>query len=136
MISFRTFLKSIKHAWRGIGDVVRAEQSFRMQLFISIPVLILLMLLPLSMWENIVVILLLVSVLILEIMNSILERLVDAVHPRLHPTVREIKDMMAGAVLLAALTAGGIGSVIIIPHVFAELCKGSLAVFLGSVCTW
>jgi undecaprenol kinase len=123
MISFRAFLKSMKHAWRGICDVAIAEQSFRIQLLISIPVIGCIIVLPLQVWERILVILLLVSVLVLEMLNSILERLADAVHPRLHPTVREIKDMMAGAVLLAALTAAGIGIVIILPHIVNVFCE-------------
>jgi undecaprenol kinase len=119
MLSLRKFLKSFRHAWRGLWDVARTEQSFRLQLCTSVLVLVCMMLFPLELWERILLVLLIVSVLVLEILNSILERLVDAVHPRLHPTVREIKDMMAGAVLLASLTAAIVGCVIILPHVFA-----------------
>lgn len=116
MFSPKLFFKSIRHAWRGICDVAHAEQSFRLQLMVGAVVLLCVGTLSLVMWERIVLILLVVSVLILEIVNSIFERLADAVHPRLHPTVREIKDMMAGAVLLLACTAAAVGCVIILPH--------------------
>lgn len=132
MLSFRLFLKSIRHAWRGLRDIARAEQSFRIQLFMAAIVLVCVTVLPLDVWERILLVLLTVSVLVLEIVNSIFERLADAVHPRLHPMVREIKDMMAGAVLLAVITAAGVGAVIVFPHIFALLCTSPLAEVLSS----
>ncbi len=134
MFSFRIFAKSIRHAWRGLCDIARAEQSFRIQLCGALGVMMGVMVLPLEVWERILLVLLAVSVLVLEIVNSIFERLADAVHPRLHPMVREIKDMMAGAVLLAAMTAAGIGTVIIFPHIFALFCESSFAQMFGSWC--
>lgn len=116
------FFKSLRHAWRGILDVARAEQSFRLQLFAGGVVALCVITLPLDLWERILLVLLTVGVLVLEIVNSIFERLADAVHPRLHPMVREIKDMMAGAVLLAALTAALVGGVILLPPIFSLFC--------------
>lgn len=123
MISARAFFKSIKHAWRGIGDVFHAEQSFRIQVVIGAGVLGALGLLPFESWERILLVLLVVAVLVLEIINSTIERIADAVHPRMHPTIREMKDMMAGAVLLVSLTAAGIGCAIIVPPLFEVLCQ-------------
>jgi diacylglycerol kinase len=55
-------------------------------------------------------------VLVLEIINSIFERIVDVYKPRLNPYVRDIKDMMAAAVLIASLGAAIIGLMIFIPY--------------------
>jgi diacylglycerol kinase len=136
MISPRLFLKSLRHAWRGLCDVAREEQSFRLQLFMGAVVMLCVVTLPLLVWERILLTLLVVSVLVLEIVNSIFERLADAVHPRMHPTVREIKDMMAGAVLLAACTSAIVGCVIIFPHLLALFCVDALPGVLGIACTW
>lgn len=136
MISIRLFMKSMRNAWRGLGDIARAEQSFRIQLLVGGGVFLCAALLPLVLWERILLVLLVVSVLVLEIVNSIFERLADAVHPRLHPTVREIKDMMAGAVLLAAVTAAIVGCVIILPHVIALACGGVGSGVFGALCAW
>lgn len=122
MISVKQFFRSLKRAWRGIGDVARSEQSFRIQLVVSALVLLLSAYLPLLMWERILLLLLIAAVLVLEIINSILERLADAVHPRLHPMIREVKDMMAGAVLLTSATAAIVGFVLLGPHVLAKAC--------------
>ncbi len=121
MLSLRLFFKSLKNAWRGLCDIARTEQSFRIQLFVGVGVLLCVILLPLQVWERILLLLLVVSVLVLEIVNSIFERLADAVHPRLNPMVREVKDMMAGAVLLATVSAAIVGAVLILPHIFVLL---------------
>ncbi|HRH32447.1 MAG TPA: diacylglycerol kinase family protein [bacterium] len=122
MSAFRLFLRSMRHALRGISDVAKAEQSFRLQLAIALLTLGLAIILPLLTWERILVLLLCSAVLVLEILNSIMERFADAVQPRLSPMVREVKDMMAGAVFLTAVTAGVIGVMIFYPHFYNLAC--------------
>jgi diacylglycerol kinase len=51
-------------------------------------------------------------------MNTIFERLSDALKPRLHPMVKEIKDMMAGAVLITAITAVTVAGIIFSSYLF------------------
>lgn len=136
MISPRLFIKSLRHAWRGLCGIAREEQSFRLQLLMGAAVVLCVITLPLLVWERILLMLLIVSVLVLEIVNSIFERLADAVHPRMHPTVREIKDMMAGAVLLVACTSAIVGCVIIFPHLASLFCTSALPGVLGVTCAW
>ena len=122
MSPVRLFVRSVKHASRGLLDIARAEQSFRIQIFVSVIVICFSWLLPLDTWERVLVLLLCSAVMVLEILNSIMERFADAVQPRLSSMVKEIKDMMAGAVFLAALTAGVIGIMIFWPHFYALAC--------------
>ena len=119
MSPLKRFFRSIRHALRGLFDVARAEQSFRLQILISILVIACSVILPLNTWERILVLLLCSAVMVLEILNSIMERFADAVQPRLSPMVREVKDMMAGAVFLTALTSGAVGLMIFYPHFHA-----------------
>lgn len=112
MISPRRFYKSVRHAVRGLADVARAEHSFRMQMVAGSIALISAIVLPLATWERILVLLMVAAVLVLEVMNSIVERLVDAVQPRLSPMVREIKDMTAGMVLVMTVAAAIVGIMI------------------------
>jgi undecaprenol kinase len=67
--------------------------------------------------EWIVILLLVGSVLALEMINSIFERIVDTFKPRIHPAVRDIKDIMAATVLVASLIAAIIGLTIFIPEI-------------------
>lgn len=105
MNAVKDFLKSLKHALRGLRRIAKTETSFRIQLIFAVIVIVMVIIVPLAMWERILLILMVSAVLVLEVINSILERISDALKPRLHPMVRDIKDMMAGAVLITAVTA-------------------------------
>lgn len=120
MIHVGRFFKSLKHALRGVSVVFGTEQSFRIQVFVSILVLVCGAFFRVRTSEWIVLVLLIGSVLTLELINSIVERIVDSFKPRIHPVVKDIKDIMAGAVLIVSLIAAAIGVTIFYPH-FIEL---------------
>ena len=56
-----------------------------------------------------------------EAFNTAIESLCDLVEPEFHPQIGHIKDIAAGAVLLAALAAGSVGIIIFGPKVLAVL---------------
>lgn len=108
--------KSFQYAGSGIAHVFREEQSFRIQLLAALLVVVLMIILPLAAIERLILVLVIIFVLVLEIINSIFERMVDVYKPRLNPYVKDIKDMMAGAVLVASLGAVIIGLMIFLPY--------------------
>jgi diacylglycerol kinase len=120
MISLKKFFRSLKYALQGLRIVARHEHSFRLQLFGLVVIVVFIFVLDLAAWEQIILILLSAAVLIMEVLNSIVERITDGLKPRLSPIVKEVKDMMAGAVLLTVITATIIGFMILIPAL-AEL---------------
>ncbi len=115
VFSFKKFARSFSHAIRGFKCVFR-EQNFKVQIIFSIAVLILILLFDLRMWETVVLIMMITLVLVLEIINSIFERIMDILQPRVHPYAKTVKDMMASAVLVASLGAFLIGLLIFWPH--------------------
>lgn len=123
MMSLQAFARSLKHALRGLADVARAEQSFRLQLSAAVLIIALMVLVDLATWEKVLLVLLIAAVLVLEIVNTILERIADAVEPRVSPMVRDVKDMMAGAVLITAVTAAIVGVMILGPHLYGILTE-------------
>lgn len=112
-----SFLSSLKNAIRGIFVVFRAERNFRVQLIIGVLVLCASVFFQVKVWEFILLILLVSSVLVLELFNSVIERIADGFKPRLLPIVRDIKDLMAGAVLVVAVTSLIIGLIIFVPYI-------------------
>lgn len=54
-----------------------------------------------------------------ELFNSALERLVDLVSPQHHPLAGQVKDIAAGAVLVCAMAAALIGSILFYPYLKA-----------------
>lgn len=113
----RSFITSVGYALKGIGYVLRNEQNFRMQILAAIVVGILAWYFPLSDAERILVLLLIMLILILELVNSAIEKMTDIVKPRLHQHVKIVKDIMAGTVLVASLGATILGLMIFLPHI-------------------
>ena len=109
-------IKSFSNAFRGMG-VAFSERSFRLQILAAVAVLAMMFLFNISLVEKSILILLIIIVLILEILNSILERLIDVLKPRLHTYVKDVKDMAAGAVLVASVGAAVVGIIIFWPHI-------------------
>ena len=110
--------KSVSYAWRGVRTVAREERNFRIQLAAAAAVFALAAFLPVRPTDAAILALVTGFVLVLELLNSLLERLVDAMKPRLHPYVAEVKNIAAGAVLVAALTAVAVAVCIFVPYLY------------------
>jgi diacylglycerol kinase len=112
---------SFRRALAGLVYVFRYELNFRIQTIFALFALIALIYFPLKTSERIVVILLIVMVLILELVNTVLERILDLFRPRINESSRFIKDIMAGTVLIAAVVSLVLGFMIFLPYVRAKL---------------
>ena len=55
-------------------------------------------------------------VILMETVNSAVERMADVLKPRIHDYVKELKDIMAAAVMIAAILAVAVGIIIFIPY--------------------
>lgn len=110
------FIRSFRFACNGLITVAREEQSFRVQLAAALAVFVLALVFRVSKWEAAALILVASSVLVLELINSTLERIVDYMKPRLHHYVEVVKDIMAAAVLVASIGAAAIGLLIFYPY--------------------
>lgn len=119
---WRGLFKSVKRASGGLGRIFKEERSFRVQVLAAAVVCVFMVWLPLGFAERLVLILLIAAVLILEIFNSVLERLADALAPRLSYLVKDVKDMMAGAVLLMSLVAAIVGTMVLSGPALNTIC--------------
>ncbi len=116
MIRPRQFFQSIRHAVRGVAVVFRHEQSFRLQVVAGVAAVALGLYVRIPSSHLLIMLVMIAAVLSLEIVNSIFERIIDGFKPRIHPIVRDVKDAMAGAVLIASLFSALIGLVIFWPY--------------------
>lgn len=123
MIDLQRLRKSFSHALRGVRTVFRTEQSFRIQIIMAILVLILAFWLGVTSFEYIVLLLLIGSILSLELINSVFERIVDAFKPRIHPIVKDIKDIMAATVFITSIIALFVGVTIFYPYISALVLR-------------
>lgn len=112
----KLLVESFKNALRGLVHVFRYEQNFRLQIYLAVTVMILMRFFQLRKSEMIVISLLVLLVLILELLNSAVEKLSDVLKPRLSYQIQTVKDIMAAMVFLASLGAAIIGLIIFWPY--------------------
>jgi diacylglycerol kinase len=117
MFSLKRLIRSFRYAGRGLIRVFREEQSFRVQTTAGLLVLILALLFHVKIWEAVALLLVIMMVLVLELINSVFERVVDVLKPRMHPYVETVKDIMAAVVLISSVGAILIGFLILGPYV-------------------
>ena len=111
--------KSFKYAFSGISYVLKTSRNFQIQLIFAVTSLMIGFLLQISQSNYVVLIATIMSVLILEILNTSIESIVDLVVKKEFSSLAKIsKDTSAGAVLLAS-----INSVIIAVYIFVPKIK-------------
>lgn len=116
IFSLQRFWKSYQAARQGLIRAMATEHSFRIHVLVAVVVVILILFLRLSRAEAALLILLVSTILTLELVNTVVERFVDMLEPRVHPYVGVIKDLMAAAVLITSVAAIIIGLVIFWPY--------------------
>ena len=119
IVTMRRLIRSFTYAVKGILFTIRNEKNFQIEIVAGLLAVILMLFFPLSSMERSLIILSVVWVLTLALANTALERVMDILKPRVHPYARVIKDVMAGAVLLASLSAVAIGIAIFSPYLMA-----------------
>jgi undecaprenol kinase len=113
----RTFLQKLNFALSGIGFLVRNERHFQYHLISAFSVLVLGVFFSLTQWEWLFVLSALFLVLLTEAFNTAIEKVCDEVTLEHKESIKRIKDISAGAVLLAAIYSLVIGSIIFLPKV-------------------
>lgn len=116
MAALHRFARSVRYALAGLWYILRHETNFQIELLAALVVVILMIVTPLRTIEYIVLTGAIFSVLIMEIINTVFERMVDVLKPRVHPYAKTMKDMMAAAVLLSAILSVILGILIFWPY--------------------
>jgi len=117
------FKKSFLHALRGLRYVVVHEKNFQNELIIACVIVIAMVFFEVTRAEMIVLILVIAGVLVMELFNTVVERVVDILKPRVHPYARLIKDLMAAGVLVTCILAVIVGFLIFFPYIAEMLGK-------------
>ncbi|OGI27099.1 MAG: hypothetical protein A2359_02435 [Candidatus Moranbacteria bacterium RIFOXYB1_FULL_43_19] len=117
MDNLKKLFQSFRCAFRGLKYVLKNEQNFQLEILIGIFIVILMLILDIRDWQKVALFLVIFAVLAVELINTILERVVDILKPRVHPYAQLIKDVMAAAVLIASIGAVVIGTIIFYPYI-------------------
>jgi len=118
-----SFLMSFVYAWRGITYVARTQRNARVHLAVAVAVAVAAVLLGLSTGEDALLALTIALVIAFEALNTVVEAIVDLVTQEYHPLAKVAKDAAAGAVLVMALGAVGVGLLTLGPHLLRLLAR-------------
>ena len=109
--------KSFSHAFSGIRFVFRTQHNAWIHLLAALVVVALGWWFKVSPSEWCFLVLGIGFVLVAEAFNTAIETLTDLASPNFHTLAKIAKDVSAGAVLLAAITALGVGLMVFGPRV-------------------
>jgi diacylglycerol kinase (ATP) len=109
--------KSFPYAFKGIRLSFVYEHNMRIHLFAAILVAVAGFYFRLAREEWIEIVFAIGFVFCSELFNSVIEALADFVSPGIHPEIGKIKDISAGAVLIAVITAVITGLLVFVPHI-------------------
>ncbi|HEU5167398.1 MAG TPA: diacylglycerol kinase family protein [Chitinophagaceae bacterium] len=111
----KKFSNAVLFAWQGINQFFSRDRNGKIQLVIGLTAIILGFTVSLSSFQWILVLFCIGLVISLEMINSAIEKYCDLVTTNFHPGIKIIKDVAAGAVLVASITSLIIGLIIFIP---------------------
>ena len=118
-------LTSFRYAWAGIVYAVRTQRNFRIHLAIGLVALSLGIVLHIQPIEAAVVAITVSADLVMELMNTALESVVDlTVGQTYHELAKIAKDCAAGAVFISAMAALLVAAFIYLPPLLVLLQPG------------
>ena len=99
-------LRATLNTWHGLIDAARSEAAFRQELvalLLSVP---LAFVVASESWKRLLLIAVVALVLVVELLNTAVEKLADRVTMTREDQIRQVKDMGSAAVGVALILAG------------------------------
>ena len=99
-------LRATINTWHGLLAATRSEEAFRQELVALMLAVPLAFLLAEETWKRLALIGVVVFVLVVELLNTAIEKLADRVNLAIDPQIGRVKDMGSAAVGVSLLMAG------------------------------
>jgi diacylglycerol kinase (ATP) len=112
---FRNFIASVRYSIDGFLAATKHEPSFREDLLFAILLVPFAIILPINAVSTAIMVGSLFLIIIVELLNSAIEWIIDYLRPELHPLAKRIKDMASAAVFLSYLNCISIWMIILWP---------------------
>ncbi|MFN5711138.1 MAG: diacylglycerol kinase family protein [Bacteroidota bacterium] len=115
--SIQARLKSFVYAFEGVMYFIKHEAQALIHLIAIVAVIGAGYWFKISSMEWIAVVFAIGIVISAEMLNTAIEKLTDMVSPQINEQAKIVKDLAAGAVLIASLTAFIIGLIVFLPKI-------------------
>jgi diacylglycerol kinase (ATP) len=99
-------LKATLNSWNGLRAAARSEEAFRQEIVVFLVAIPAAFLIATDTWRRVALIGVIVLLMIVELLNTAIEKLSDHVTPEHHAAIGRIKDMASAAVGLSLLLCG------------------------------
>lgn len=113
----RGFISSVRDCLNGFSYIISSENNFKREIALGILALILSVVLKVTKIEFIIILLIIALVIVSEIFNTAIEKVVDLYTKDYNEIARIAKDVSALAVLTMCIFALAIGGIIFIPKI-------------------
>ncbi len=108
----KNLINSFKYAINGLREILIYQRNFRIMVLIALAAIIMVFYFPTNYLDKAVIFTVIFSVLILELINNVIEKIMDFLQPQYDKRIKIIKDLTAAIVLLASVGAVIVGSII------------------------
>lgn len=109
-------IKAAGYSWKGLRAAWQHEAAFRQEAAAVIIAIVIAALLDVDAVTRVLLVGVVVMVIIVEILNSAIEAVVDRIGSEIHPLAGRAKDMGSAAVLLTILLAVFVWIMLLVPH--------------------
>ncbi|MBP5215075.1 MAG: diacylglycerol kinase [Alphaproteobacteria bacterium] len=99
------FLHAFKHSYDGFVSAFKTEIAFRQDCVIFVIGLLLLPFIPAVLWQKALLISVLLFVLLMELVNTAIEAVIDRISPEYHELSKKAKDIGSLLVFLAYINS-------------------------------
>jgi len=113
--SLRKRIQSFEYAFSGLRLIFKTDHNVWLHFIATVVVIVLALMVKVSLGEAAFLAIAIGLVWVTELINTCLEKMMDFVSKEKHPDIKYIKDVSAGAVLIAAATSLVIGCIVFIP---------------------
>jgi diacylglycerol kinase (ATP) len=102
------WMRATVNSWNGLVAAMRSEAAFREELIVLMLAVPLAFVVAPDIWKRLALIAVILFLVVVELLNTAIEKLADHVTPALHPGIGRIKDMGSAAVGIALLLAAAV----------------------------
>jgi diacylglycerol kinase (ATP) len=99
-------LRATINTWQGLIAAARSEEAFRQELVVLVLAVPLAFFVADGAWKRLALIGVVLLLLVVELLNTAIEKLADRVSRDIDPEIGRVKDMGSAAVGLAIVIAG------------------------------
>ena len=99
-------LRATINTWHGLRYALRSEAAFRQELVVLLVAVPVAFIVATDTWKRFLLIGVVVFVMVVELLNTAIEKLADRVSLEIEPQIGRVKDIGSAAVGLALIIAG------------------------------